>query len=216
MFSGFDDDDDQGIPGGFNFGGGRGGRAQGSSGGGARVRRQDPPIQHTINLTLEELYTGVTKKMKISKRVATGGKQDNILTVQVKPGWKAGTKITFPKEGDQNPNTEPADIIFTIQEKPHPRFKRDGQDLIYSVHIPLVAALTGTTLKVPTIEGTTIDVPVYPIVKPGDKKRLNGYGMPNSKNPSEKGALVIEYLIDFPATIPTEAQKNMLRSALPS
>ena len=154
--------------------------------------------------------------MKVSKRLAAGSKQDTILTVQVKPGYKAGTKITFPKEGDQNSGSEPADVIFTIQEKPHPRFKRDGVDLIYPVHIPLVAALTGTTLKVPTIEGTTIDVPVYPVVRPGDKKRLNGYGMPNSKNPSEKGALVIEYLIDFPASNPTEPQRNLLRSALPS
>lgn len=27
--------------------------------------------------------------------------KDKILTIDVKPGWKEGTKVIFPKEGDQ-------------------------------------------------------------------------------------------------------------------
>ena len=30
---------------------------------------QDPPIEHSLNLALEELYQGCTKKMKISRKV---------------------------------------------------------------------------------------------------------------------------------------------------
>ena len=46
--------------------------------------------------------------MKISRRVyneATGGyrQDDKVLTINVKKGWKAGTKVTFAKEGDQVP-----------------------------------------------------------------------------------------------------------------
>ena len=40
--------------------------------------------------------------------------EDKVLAVNVKPGWKSGTKITFPKEGDQHPGRVPADIVFVI------------------------------------------------------------------------------------------------------
>ena len=67
----------------------------------------------------------------------TSSIRDKILTITVKPGWKAGTKITFPKEGDQGPNTVPADIVFILKDKPHPRFERVGNDLIYTATIQL-------------------------------------------------------------------------------
>ena len=67
----------------------------------------------------------------------TSSIRDKILTITVKPGWKAGTKITFPREGDQGPNTIPADIVFILKDKPHPRFERVGNDLIYTATIQL-------------------------------------------------------------------------------
>ena len=43
--------------------------------------------------------------MKISRRVVAGDgtakKEEKVLTINVKPGWKSGTKITFQREGDQ-------------------------------------------------------------------------------------------------------------------
>lgn len=48
-------------------------------------------------------------------------KQEKILEINVKPGWKSGTKITFEKEGDEmDPSVEPADLVFILEEKPHP------------------------------------------------------------------------------------------------
>jgi DnaJ family protein B protein 4 len=80
--------------------------------------------------------------MKISRKVLgsdnrTAHVEDKVLTIDIKPGWKAGTKITFPREGDQSPNTIPADIVFIIKDKSHPHFKRDGVDLIYTAKISL-------------------------------------------------------------------------------
>ena len=34
----------------------------------------------------------------------TTSMREKILTIAVKRGWKEGTRITFPKEGDQGPN----------------------------------------------------------------------------------------------------------------
>lgn len=75
---------------------------------------QAPAIVHKLRLSLEDLYSGVQKKMKITKTlVDDSGKSvevEKILTIDVKPGWKAGTKVTFAKEGDERPGIEPADI----------------------------------------------------------------------------------------------------------
>ena len=79
--------------------------------------------------------------MKITRRVVandgTVRKEDKVLAINVKPGWKSGTKITFQREGDQAPNKITADIVFIIRDKPHPNFKREGSDLKYTCQISL-------------------------------------------------------------------------------
>uniref|UniRef100_A0A663DWZ9 DnaJ heat shock protein family (Hsp40) member B1 n=1 Tax=Aquila chrysaetos chrysaetos TaxID=223781 RepID=A0A663DWZ9_AQUCH len=114
---------------------GRGG-AEGS------CRKQDPPVLYDLKVSLEEIYSGCTKKMKIShKRLNPDGKtvrnEDKILTIEVKRGWKEGTKITFPKEGDQTPNNIPADVVFVLKDKPHGVFRREGSDIVYPAKISL-------------------------------------------------------------------------------
>lgn len=118
------------------------GFSRGRSGHENMRKKQDPPISHDLRVSLEEIYTGCTKKMKIShKRLNPDGKstrnEDKILTIEVKRGWKEGTKITFPKEGDQTPNNIPADIVFVLKDKPHSIFRRDGSDIIYPAKISL-------------------------------------------------------------------------------
>ena len=87
------------------------------------------------------MFQGVTKRMKISRRVVandgTARKEEKVLTINVKPGWKSGTKITFQREGDQAPNKIPADIVFIIRDKPHPHFKREGSDLKHTCKVTL-------------------------------------------------------------------------------
>jgi len=146
MFFGGDDEDG---PSGGGGGGGFGGFSNlgGFQMGGPqshtqRKKTQDPPIEHDLFVTLEEIASGATKKMKISRKILnpdnrTTRTEEKVLTIEIKPGWKQGTKITFPREGDQSPTTIPADIIFIIKDKPHPIFRRDGSDLIYTAKITL-------------------------------------------------------------------------------
>lgn len=63
--------------------------------------------------------------------------EDKILNIVIKRGWKEGTKITFPKEGDETPENIPADIAFVLKDKGHPLFRRDGSNMIYTVKISL-------------------------------------------------------------------------------
>jgi DnaJ family protein B protein 4 len=114
--NGFDGDD------GF-FGGGGGGDAFGGMGGmggmgggkgkGGRFaggRRAPEPeatiVEKPLAVSLEELYSGTTKKMKIKRKTYdsdTGRQstQDRILEVPIKKGLKAGSKIKFSDVGDQ-------------------------------------------------------------------------------------------------------------------
>eukprot|EP00455_Lapot_gusevi_P019272 TRINITY_DN20688_c0_g1_i1.p1 TRINITY_DN20688_c0_g1~~TRINITY_DN20688_c0_g1_i1.p1 ORF type:complete len:183 (+),score=20.97 TRINITY_DN20688_c0_g1_i1:52-549(+) len=122
------------------------------SSGGPRAR-QNPPIHYNLNVTLEDIYTSATKKMKITRKVfnETTRQLENhskILEIALKPHWKTGTKITFAKEGDQEPGVVPADVVFVLEEKPHPRFTRDGSNLIHKRTINLSEALLGTRIQV--------------------------------------------------------------------
>lgn len=105
-------------------------------------RKQDPAIHHELRLSLEEVFHGCTKRMKISRRRLnadgrTTRTEDKILSIEIKRGWKEGTKITFPREGDESPGCIPADIVFVIKDKPHPHFRREGSNIVYPVRISL-------------------------------------------------------------------------------
>lgn len=97
---------------------------------------------HELRVSLEEIYHGSTKRMKITRRRLnpdgrTVRTEDKILHIVIKRGWKEGTKITFPKEGDATPDNIPADIVFVLKDKPHAHFRRDGTNVLYSALISL-------------------------------------------------------------------------------
>ena len=108
----------------------------------------------------------------------------------MKQGWKEGTKVTFSREGDQYPGRVPADIVFRIVQKPHPLFKREGNDLIYTASIPLKTALCGGQVDVRTISGRVETLNLKEVIKPDSRKRIPNEGMPYPKNPKQKGDLI--------------------------
>lgn len=205
------------------MGGGPGGGAFRSQSFNAQPNRkrtqQDPPIERDLFVSLEEIDRGCVKKMKISRMSMSSGqprKEEKVLNISVKPGWKAGTKITFPQEGDQTPGRIPADIVFIIRDKPHPVFKREGSDLRYTAQVSLKQALCGTTVSVPTLQGDRITVSSQgEIIKPTTVKRLSGRGLPFPKEPSRRGDLLVSYDIKFPDSLQS-GTKELLSEILPN
>ena len=98
------------MPGGMPYGmggmpGGMNGHTHGC-GGRAGRRKKDPPIERTLQCSLEELYRGSTRKMKIRRRRVDGAgvgyrEEEEVLQIDVRPGWKGGTKITFQEKGER-------------------------------------------------------------------------------------------------------------------
>ncbi|XP_073123032.1 uncharacterized protein [Henckelia pumila] len=202
-------------------GGGNGIRREGyfrsttmNSGEGAR---KAPPLENVLVCGLEELYGGVTRKMKISRNVFDGHGHphlvEEIVTIDVKPGWKKGTKITFPEKGNEEPGIIPADVIFVLDERSHPVYTRDGNDLIVKQEITLLESLTGKTLELTTLDGRNISVPLTEIIKPGHEVVVPNEGMPISKDPRKKGSLRIQIDVKYPKRF-TEGQKYELRRVL--
>uniref|UniRef100_A0A915HPD5 DnaJ homolog subfamily B member 13 n=1 Tax=Romanomermis culicivorax TaxID=13658 RepID=A0A915HPD5_ROMCU len=183
-------------------------------------QKQDPAVVHEFSVSLEDILNGCTKKMKITRRVLTGdGRaarvEDKILSITVKPGWKAGTKVTFPREGDQGTNNIPADVVFVLKDKPHPIFRRDGADLRFTAQVSLKGALCGTTVQVPTLTpGLSIPLPINEVIKPKCTKRIPGQGLPLSKQPSKRGDLIVEFDVQFPDNL-TQTAKDELGKILP-
>lgn len=136
-----------------------------------------------------------------------------ILKIDIKPGWKKGTKITFPEKGNQEPGLPPADLIFVVEEKPHAVFQRDGNDLVVNHKISLLEALTGLSLNLTALDGRSLTLPVTDIIQPGSEVVIPNEGMPISKDPSKKGNLIIKFDIMFPSRLTAE-QKSDLKRAL--
>ncbi|KAL3123037.1 hypothetical protein niasHT_001237 [Heterodera trifolii] len=179
--------------------------------------RQDTAVTHELPISLEDLCKGCTKKMKITKKIVnpdgTSRTEDKVLTINVKPGWKSGTRITFPKEGDVFPNRMPADITFVIKDKPHPKFRREGSDIRYKQVVPLRDALCGMSIKVPTLEGDIIPLNIKHVIKPGSTQRIHDRGIPNPKT-GKRGDLVVEFDVRFPDSI-APAARELIANALP-
>ena len=113
-----------------NPGGGRS-RAARFSGGAepaSRARQQTPEVttvERPLPLTLEELFKGTHKKMKIKRKAfdeVTGKRttQDKVLEMDIKPGLKKGSKIKFKGVGDQEEGGQ-QDLHFVVEEVNFPR-----------------------------------------------------------------------------------------------
>ncbi|KAI4899882.1 hypothetical protein NFI96_012076, partial [Prochilodus magdalenae] len=122
-------------------------------------------------------------------------KEVKILEVHVDKGMRHGQKITFGGEADQAPGVEPGDIVLVLQEKEHETFKRDGHDLHMTHKIGLVEALCGFQFSLKHLDGRQIVVkyPAGKVIEPGSVRVVRGEGMPQYRNPFEKGDLFIKF-----------------------
>ncbi|EPS72136.1 potyviral capsid protein interacting protein 2b, partial [Genlisea aurea] len=175
------------------------------------------PMEIKLPCTLEELYKGSKRMMKISRIVLDEtGKPvvvEEVLSISIQPGWKKGTKITFPEKGNHGEGCVPGDLIFVVDDKPHPVFKRDANDLIINHKISLLQALTGNTLHINRLDGTHLNLPISDVIKPGHEMVVENEGMPISKQPGKVGNLRIKFDVKFPSRL-TPDQKSDLRRIL--
>ncbi|CAE6410748.1 unnamed protein product [Rhizoctonia solani] len=211
-----------GMPGGFPPGEGiprSSGRRASSMNGMRSESAQLPDVIHPLKLSLEDLFKGTKKHLKLKRKLLDGSTEAKDIEIDVLPGWKAGTKVRYARMGNERADGEAADVVFVVEEKDHPRFKREGEDLITTCKVPLLEALAGdggSTQPIELLDGSqrTIRTPAS-IIKPGQETRVPGLGMPVRKEGKvvRKGDLVVKWEVVFPERL-TESQKIGLRKVL--
>lgn len=176
-------------------------------------------VKRALDVSLDDLYTGTTKRLKVTRTLYNNQgqaiKDDTILDLKILPGWKDGTKVVFPHQGDVLSTGEQQDIEFEIKEKPHPVYHRDRYDLSTVVHISLLEALTGFKKELKRLDGSTLIIEEKnSIIEPGQERVLIDEGMPKYRS-QKKGNLIIKYQVHFPKSL-TPEQSDILKLGLAS
>jgi DnaJ family protein A protein 2 len=143
--------------------------------------------------------------------------EQKILEVHIDKGMRHGQKITFQGEGDQGPNIIPGDVIFVVDEKPHDRFQRKGNDLFTTAKIDLLTALAGGSFGIKHLDGEWLKVDIIPgeVIAPGAIKMIAGKGMPSYRH-HDYGNMIVNFEVDFPKPyFATPEQLTALEQVLP-
>ncbi|KAK9749182.1 hypothetical protein RND81_02G107700 [Saponaria officinalis] len=160
----------------------------------------------------------ISEKDKCPQCKATKVSQEKkVLEVHVEKGMQHGQKITFEGQADEAPDTVPGDIVFVIQQKEHPRFKRKFDDLYVEHKLTLTEALCGFQFVLTHLDGRQLLVKSNPgeVIKPDQYKAINDEGMPHHQRPFMKGRLYIHFNVEFPNSMLPD-QSLTLKKILPS
>lgn len=135
---------------------------------------QVPHVSVTVNFM--EAFEGVEKE------VAVGGKRRK---VKIPPGVDDGSRIRF------------SDFFVTVNVRPHKIFQRSNSDVFVDAEIPLMLAVQGGTVEIPTLDGDT-KIRVKPGTQPGTVLRLSDCGFPHL-NSRGRGDFYLRLHINIPA-----------------
>lgn len=143
--------------------------------------------------------------------------EKKVLEVHVEKGMQNSQKITFPGEADEAPDTVTGDIVFVLQQKEHPKFKRKSEDLFVEHTLSLTEALCGFQFVLTHLDGRQLLIKSNPgeVVKPDSYKAINDEGMPMYQRPFMKGKLYIHFTVEFPDTLSLDQVKG-LEAVLPA
>ncbi|KAK8954556.1 hypothetical protein KSP39_PZI002893 [Platanthera zijinensis] len=143
--------------------------------------------------------------------------EKKVLHVLVEKGMQNGQKITFPGKADEAPYTTSGDLVFVLQQKDHPRYRREGNDLFVEHTISLSEALCGFQFALTHLDARRLLIKSNPgeFVKPGQFKAIDDEGMPlYQRRPFMKGKLYIHFAVEFPESVNPD-QCRALEAILP-
>jgi curved DNA-binding protein len=158
--------------------------------GGAAGRRPRQPFgertrDHHVKLTidLDDSFHGATRQVTLSvPDVDESGRRrqaTRTLNVKIPKGIKAGQNIRLSGQGASGPGGTAGDLYLEVEFKSHPLYKVEGRDLYIDLPLTPWEAALGSTVKLPTPDGT-VDVKIPAGSKTGGKLRLKGRGIPSS------------------------------------
>ena len=105
-------------------------------------------------------------------------RQEKEIDVEVPPGVSSENFLTLRGQGNTGPRGGPkGDIIVLLEVQDDPRFRRDGEDLLFELPITFTQAALGDQVEVPTVsESVRLTIPAG--IQSGEVLRLRGQGLP--------------------------------------
>ena len=162
---------------------------------GRRAAARGRDIEQNVEVSLEEAFQGAT---------LTFQKNGKNLEVKIPPGVKTGSKVRVSGEGGRSMGSGPSgDLYLRIHVRDHPRFRREGDDLLSEQTIDLYTAVLGGELQVHTLDGT-LSLKIPPETQDGRTFKLRGQGMPHLRDPQTRGDLLVKMHIQIPQHLSAE------------
>ena len=163
------------------------------------ARGQD--YEQPVEISLEEAFHG-------TKRVLE--KDGRRLEVTIPPGVRTGSRVRIAGQGGPGVGGgRPGDLYLKVTVLPHPIFKRQGDDLHCEVPVDLYTAVLGGEVRVPTLEGDVM-LKIPPGTQGGQTFRLRGKGMPNLRNPRQRGDLYVKVQVQVPQNL-SQRERELFR-----
>jgi len=181
-------------------------------------------LHFTLNVTLEELYSGKVKKLAVRrKRLITDGKKKTIteekkkISVNIEPGMFDEQVITFNKQADEKEGYETGDIVITLCCAEHDEYERESNNLLVEKEISLSEAYD-CQMTITHLDGREINILSTPINIFGEEiesyRKLKGFGMPVYGTDNEFGDLIIKFKPVVPDNLTSE-QLQTLKELFP-
>lgn len=165
-------------------------------------------LQYNLNITLEESVFGADKKLALQR-----DRQVDEISVKIPAGISTGKKLRLSGKGNPGVQGGPAgDLYLNINVVPHPIFARDGNDIYIEKSITFTQAVLGTSIDVPTIDGTIKRIKIPAGAQNGTKIRMKGYGaLALRGSGSTKGDQYVKISIQVPRKI-TDKQLQLIKN----
>ncbi|MFN0254360.1 molecular chaperone DnaJ [Pedobacter ureilyticus] len=128
---------------------------------------------------------------------------EETITINIPAGVSEGMQLSMAGKGNAAPNGGvPGDLIILIEETPHETLKREGNNVVYDLHVSIPDAALGASVEVPTIDGKA-KIKIEPGTQSGKLLRLKGKGIPEV-NSYHRGDQIIHVNIWTPKALNSE------------
>ena len=135
-------------------------------------------------------------------------KRNKTLEVKIPAGIDDGMRIRSSGNGEPGQNGgPPGDLYVEVHIKPHPVFKREGDDLHCEIPISFARAALGGEIEVPTIGGK-VSFTVPEGTQTGKVFRVRGKGIKGVRS-GHTGDMFCHVTVQTPVKL-TERQKELL------
>ena len=131
------------------------------------------------------------------------------LEVKIPAGVDTGQRLKLSGEGESSPRGgSNGDLYVVMHVREHPKFRRDGDNILYELNISFPQASLGTNMKVPTLDGD-VEVKVPPGTQPGNVLRLVDKGVTHLHGHG-RGDQLIRVSVKVPKKL-TKQQEELLK-----